>query len=95
MRYGCLFGNFTAEASEHSDAIRRRIVEIFAKVQQSIAYCLEAAVRAGELPAGFECGEAADFVLTSLQGALLLAKAQRSSAPVERLKRVLFSKVLT
>jgi TetR/AcrR family transcriptional repressor of nem operon len=95
MRYGCLFGNFTAEASEHSDAIRRRIVEIFAKVQQSIAYCLEAAVKAGELPASFESGEAADFVLTSLQGAILLAKAQRSSAPVERLKRVLFSKVLT
>jgi TetR/AcrR family transcriptional repressor of nem operon len=95
MRHGCLFGNFTAEVSEHSDAIRRRIVEIFAEVQQSIAFCLEAAVKAGELPAGFECGEVADFVLSSLQGAILLAKAQRSSAPVERLKRVLFSKVLT
>jgi TetR/AcrR family transcriptional regulator, transcriptional repressor for nem operon len=95
MRNGCLFGNFTAEASEHSDAIRRRLVEIFAEVQQSIAYCLEAAVKAGELPANFECGETADFVLSSVQGAILLAKAERSSAPVERLKRILFSKVLT
>src|SRR6266567_2869956 len=29
MRHGCLFGNFTAEASEHSDLIRNRLVEIF------------------------------------------------------------------
>src|ERR1700694_1712558 len=29
MKNGCLFGNFTAEASENSEPIRRRVVEIF------------------------------------------------------------------
>src|ERR1700704_2361224 len=29
MRNGCLFGNFTAEASDHSEVIRHRLVEIF------------------------------------------------------------------
>jgi TetR/AcrR family transcriptional regulator, transcriptional repressor for nem operon len=28
-RNGCLVGNFTAEASEHSEVIRKRIVQIF------------------------------------------------------------------
>ena len=42
MRNGCLFGNFTAEASDHSEPIRLRLVEIFAEVQDSIAYCLRA-----------------------------------------------------
>ena len=94
MRNGCLFGNFTAEASDHSEVIRRRLVEIFAEVQDSVAYCLKAAAQAGELPPSFECDEVAGFVVSSLQGANLLAKAQRSPAPVERFERILFSMVL-
>jgi TetR/AcrR family transcriptional regulator, transcriptional repressor for nem operon len=94
MRNGCLFGNFTAEASDHSEAIRNRLVEVFAEVQRNIAYCLRAAVQAGELPAGFDCEEVAAFVVFSLQGANLLAKAHRSPEPVERFKRILFSTIL-
>jgi TetR/AcrR family transcriptional repressor of nem operon len=94
MRNGCLFGNFTAEASDHSELIRRRLVEIFAEVQDAVAYCLKAAVEAGELPQGFQCNEVAGFVVSSLQGANLLAKAQRSPLPVDRFKQVLFSAVL-
>jgi TetR/AcrR family transcriptional regulator, transcriptional repressor for nem operon len=94
MRNGCLFGNFAAEACDHSEVIRHRLVEIFAEVQQAVAYCLRAAVKAGELPRNFECDEVADFVVSSLQGATLLAKARRSSAPIERCREVLFAKVL-
>jgi TetR/AcrR family transcriptional repressor of nem operon len=94
MRNGCLFGNFTAEASDHSEAIRQRLVEIFAEVQASVAYCLRAAVNAGELPVDFECDEVAGIVVSSLQGANLLAKAQRSAVPIDRFKQILFSKVL-
>jgi TetR/AcrR family transcriptional repressor of nem operon len=94
MRNGCLFGNFTAEASDHSELIRQRLVEIFAEVQDAVAYCLQAAVKAGELPQGFQCNEVAGFVVSSLQGANLLAKAQRSPLPVDRFKQVLFSAVL-
>jgi len=94
MKNGCLFGNFTAEASDHSEVIRLRLLEIFGEVQQSVAYCLKAAVAAGELPQGFDCEEVAGFVVSSLQGANLLAKAQRSPAPVERFKKILFSMIL-
>ena len=94
MRNGCLFGNFTAEATDHSELIRRRLVEIFAEVQGAIADCLNAAVQAGELPAGFRCDDVAGFIVSSLQGANLLAKAQRSPVPVDRFKQILFSCVL-
>jgi TetR/AcrR family transcriptional repressor of nem operon len=94
MRNGCLFGNFTAEASDHSELIRQRLVEIFAEVQDAVADCLKAAVTAGELPADFQCNDVAGFVVSSLQGANLLAKAQRSPVPVDRFKQVLFSTVL-
>ncbi len=94
MRNGCLFGNFTAEANDCGDAIRLRVVEAFAEVQASIAYCLRAAVKAGEIAPSTDCDEVAAFILASLQGARLLAKAQRSSLPVERFKEVLFGSVL-
>jgi len=94
MRTGCLFGNFTAEASEHSEAIRLRLLEIFGEVRKAIAYCLRAAVKAGELAPGLDCDEMAAFIVSSLQGANLLAKAERSPEPVERFKEILFGVIL-
>ena len=94
MRSGCLYGNFTAEASDHSEILRQRLVEIFAEVQASVAYCLRAAKEAGELSPSLDCDEIAAFIVSSLQGANLLAKAARSPVPVERFKQILFSTVL-
>jgi TetR/AcrR family transcriptional repressor of nem operon len=94
MRNGCLFGNFTAEATDTSESIRLRLVAVFAEVQASIAYCLRAAVKAGEIAASTDCDEIAGFIVSSLQGANLLAKAQRSPVPVERFKEILFATVL-
>jgi TetR/AcrR family transcriptional repressor of nem operon len=94
MKNGCLFGNFAAEATDTSEPIRLRLVEIFGEVQAAIAYCLRGAVRAGEIAASTDCDEIAGFIVSSLQGANLLAKAQRNPLPVERFKEVLFSLVL-
>ena len=94
MRNGCLFGNFTAEASDCSEPIRLRLVEVFAELQSALAYCLRAAVKAGEISPATDCDEVAGFIVSSLQGANLLAKAQRSPVPVERFKEILFSAVL-
>ena len=94
MRNGCLFGNFTAEATDHSEAIRAKLLKIFAEVGDAIAYCLKAAVKAGELRQDFECEQVAAFIVSSLQGANLLAKAERSPEPVDRFKKILFSTIL-
>ena len=94
MRNGCLFGNFTAEASDNSEPIRQRVVEIFAETRDAFAYCLRAAVAAGEIVPATDCDEVAGFIISSLQGAILLSKAHRSTEPIERFKRVLFTSVL-
>ena len=94
MRNGCLFGNLTAEASDCSEPIRLRLVEVFAELPSALAYCLRAAVKAGEISPATDCDEIAGFIVSSLQGANLLAKAQRSPVPVERFKEILFSAVL-
>jgi TetR/AcrR family transcriptional repressor of nem operon len=94
MRRGCLFGNLSAEASEESGAIRGRVVSAFAENEASIAYCLEAAIDAGELAPSTDVRELAGFIVSSLQGAILVAKAERSPIPVERFERVLFQSLL-
>ena len=90
LRNGCLIGNFSIEASEHSEAIRRRVVEIFEEIEHAVAYCLRAAVKAGELPPSTECGPLADFFISSLQGARLRAKAERSTVPIKVFKKFIF-----
>jgi TetR/AcrR family transcriptional regulator, transcriptional repressor for nem operon len=44
VRNGCLFGNLAAEASDHSEAIRHRVLDAFAEIGRAIEYCLPAAV---------------------------------------------------
>jgi TetR/AcrR family transcriptional repressor of nem operon len=94
LQNGCLIGNFSAEASEHSEIIRKRIVEIFDEMQQSVAYCLKAAVKLHELPRKTNCEELAGFLVASLQGAILQSKAERSPVPIERFKHLIFSTLL-
>lgn len=94
MRKGCLYGNMSAEASEHSEPIRARIAGIFAENEASVAYCLRAAVAAKELPADTDVDEIAGFIVSSLQGAILVSKSFRTPAAVERFLRVLFGVVL-
>jgi TetR/AcrR family transcriptional repressor of nem operon len=94
VRNGCLIGNFCIEASEHSEIIRHRLIEILDELQGAVTACLRAAVKAGDLPAITECAPLADFFISSLQGALLRAKVERTAAPVKLFKKVMFSGVL-
>jgi len=87
IRNGCLLGNFSAEANDCGEALRLRVADAFAQVQDALAYCLRAAVAAGEIAPSTDCDDAAAFLLASLQGAILLAKAQRSARPVERFRQ--------
>jgi TetR/AcrR family transcriptional regulator, transcriptional repressor for nem operon len=93
MRDGCLCGNISAEANDHSDEILNRVLKAFADDEKSIACCLKAAVQAGQLGPDTNVEDLAGFILSSLQGAFLIAKVQRSAEPVNRFKRVLFAQL--
>jgi TetR/AcrR family transcriptional repressor of nem operon len=93
MRDGCLCGNIGAEANEHSDELINRVAQAFADDERSIAHCLGAAVAAGELAPDTNVEDLAGFILSSMQGAFLIAKVRRSPEPVNRFKRVLFARL--
>jgi TetR/AcrR family transcriptional regulator, transcriptional repressor for nem operon len=91
---GCLLSNFAAEASDHSEIIRKRLSEIYTELREAVAYCLKAAVKEGELPRNFKVGDVANFIVTGLQGAILVSKVERDLLFVENFKKTLFSTVL-
>ena len=93
-RNGCLLGNVAAEAHDCGEALRGRVVQALATMRDALAVCLRAAVAAGEIAPSTDCDETAEFILAALQGATLLAKAQRSARPLERFEDVLFERVL-
>src|ERR1700675_4992594 len=94
LKNGCLVGNFAAEASDHSEIIRRRVSEIYSELREATAYCLKAAVKAGELPKNLKINDVADFIVTGLQGAWLVSKVERDLTFAENFKKTLFSTVL-
>src|SRR5882762_9193914 len=94
FRSGCLIGNFSIEASDQSKLIRQRLVEMFKDINESIVYCLKAAVDEGELSASTDVREVASFLYSSWHGAILQSKVDLSIKPLQRFKRVLFRQVL-
>ena len=91
---GCMFGNTSAEATDENEALRLRVVEMLDDVTASVEYCLKAAVKAGELPAGTKTKDLAGYITSSFQGAILMSKAYRSVAPIERFKRILLASIV-
>jgi len=94
FRSGCLIGNFSIEASDQSKLIRQRLIEMFKDINESIVYCLKAAVDAGELLASTDVREVASFLYSSWHGAILQSKVELSIKPLERFKKVLFGQIL-
>lgn len=71
--WGCLFGNLTLELSNQTDAVRRRLREIFdAQVAMAESVIAEARER-GEVEVA-DTREAARAVVAHLEGQVMFAK---------------------
>ncbi len=94
VRNGCLYGNLSAEAVDHSESIRLRLAEIFAAAQSAVEDCLKAAVADGSAPPHLDASQTAAFFVFALQGAILLAKGKRNLVPIDQFEQILFGSVL-
>ena len=90
---GCLIGDFSLEASSHSELLRTRLDAIFQEWCAPFATCIAAAQRAGEIASDFDPDDLADFLLASWLGAILRMKVERSPAALERFKTIAFHTV--
>ena len=94
-RYGCLVGNMSLEAPEHSELLRTRLVEICGKLTHSFAEVVRAGQGMGEIRSDLDADDVATFLLAAWEGAMMRMKVDRSPLPIEQFKRVLFASVLT
>ena len=93
-RYGCLAGNMGLEASEHSEAIRHRLSEIFAEWTRPFAEVIRQAQLAGEVRPDLDADETSAALLEAWHGAMLRMKIERTSAALDRFKRLTFPALL-
>lgn len=75
---GCLFGNLTLEMSNHTEAIRTRLQEIFDAQVKMVASVITEALLRNEVTVT-DTREAARSVIAQLEGQVLLAKLYNST----------------
>lgn len=91
---GCLLGNFSAEAADHSAAIRTHLVQHFKTWSHLFEACIAEGQKAGQIPNRMPAATLADFILNSWEGALLRMRADQSDAPLLAFRSVVFGEVL-
>ncbi len=74
---GCIFGNFTLEMSTDSEAVRAKVGAIFKRYRITIADMLRRAQSAKEIAPALDPDAQAHVVLSLLEGAILLDKADQ------------------
>jgi TetR/AcrR family transcriptional repressor of lmrAB and yxaGH operons len=85
---GCPIGNAATDATASSASLRGVCAGVFAEWEQLIAQGLE---RAGFR--GKEARRLAEFTLASIEGALILCRARRSTEPLERVAEQIVASV--
>jgi TetR/AcrR family transcriptional repressor of nem operon len=81
--YGCMFGNFAIETSEHSPALRGFVREALDRWGAALAVPLREAVALGELPADQDVDLLARTLVRAWQGALLHARVLGDPSPLD------------
>jgi TetR/AcrR family transcriptional regulator, transcriptional repressor for nem operon len=87
---GCLLGNFSAEAADHSALIREQLAKHFKSWSDVFAQCISDGQKIGEISAEFSATSLADFLLNSWEGALLRMRADKSDAALTEFKEIVF-----
>ncbi|HUC17048.1 MAG TPA: TetR family transcriptional regulator C-terminal domain-containing protein [Acetobacteraceae bacterium] len=91
---GCLLGNFSAEAADHSVLIRQHLAVHFKSWSVILERCILDGQKNGEIGSQFSAVSLADFTLNSWEGALLRMRVEKSDAPLFEFKTILFGLVL-
>jgi TetR/AcrR family transcriptional repressor of nem operon len=79
---GCYFGNFTLEMSTESKAVRRKVQSIFERIREMFSDLLKRAAEADETSPNINPNEASVMILSLMEGAILLDKAEQKPMAV-------------
>ncbi|HMF10741.1 MAG TPA: TetR family transcriptional regulator C-terminal domain-containing protein [Gemmataceae bacterium] len=80
-QFGCPIGNLALELTNSHPAARALIADNFTGWRKAVEKCLADA--AGRLPPGLDRGQLASFVLITMEGAVMLARAYHAIQPYD------------
>lgn len=91
---GCLFGNLALASATRSPVFREKLQKSFRAWQSDLAAVLREAQSAGEIADDLEPEETAAFLIDAYEGALLRAKSEGTSLPLERFAHISLTRLL-
>ena len=91
---GCPIGNLSLEMGDRNAKFRDRLNQIFADMKRDLTARLEQAQKRKEIPETIDVGEAANFIISSWEGALMQMKVSKSTVPHEVFDRIIFERLL-
>ncbi|WP_231714699.1 TetR family transcriptional regulator C-terminal domain-containing protein [Enhydrobacter aerosaccus] len=92
---GCLLGNFAAELSAQSAAVREGVQGAFDEWTTLVAGVIAEAQRDGSVARDVPAKVLASFLINAWEGAVMRAKAEKGAAPLNEFMSVTFKKILT
>jgi TetR/AcrR family transcriptional repressor of nem operon len=91
---GCLMGNFSAEAADHSVLMRERLAAHFGAWSRFFENCISEAQQQGAISDRFPAALLGRFVLNSWEGALLRMRVEKDDAPLIEFRTIIFGQLL-
>lgn len=92
---GCLVGKLCQEMAEVNPVIGDKVEYLFRHYASILARCVREAQVAGEIDAGRDADQLAEFIFNSWEGALMRMKASRSPQPLNAFREVLDTVLLS
>lgn len=84
FQQGCPIGNLALELSESNPRARQLLAENFENWKRAIQGCLEEAQTQGKLPEDVNAADLSHYVLTVMEGAVMLARTYRTIDTYDR-----------
>jgi TetR/AcrR family transcriptional repressor of nem operon len=81
---GCPMGNLASELSDVHEGFRQRLAEIFSRWRVMLSVALARGQARGRLRSELDANGVAQFLVASLEGAILMAKMTRDIAVMEK-----------
>lgn len=94
FKRGCLVGNLGQEMASLENEIRVRLLDLLNNWRNRFSTCIEEAKVAGEITTPVDSQQLAQFFWSAWEGAVLCAKLERSTKPLENVSTLFFGHML-
>jgi TetR/AcrR family transcriptional repressor of nem operon len=94
FKRGCLIGNLGQEMASIEEEFRVLLFEVITDWRERFRVCLDEAKAAGEIETSVDSAALAQFFWSAWEGAVLCAKLERSTAPLDNVSALFFEQML-